>query len=77
MDPNLKNDIECQWYKLDRLYYNTASLFGTRDAWGILYEDMMNVYRLTDDFDDGLSPEFVVRCWWASLLPEDRDKMFI
>lgn len=77
MDPRLKSDIECQWHRLDEIYFNTVLLFGTQPAWDIIYEDMINVYKLEDDFGDGLSTEFIVRCWWASLTPEDRDRMFI
>lgn len=50
---------------------------GDNRAWNILYDDFMNVYKFTDDFEDGLSIEFIVRIWWASLTPEDRDKMFV
>jgi hypothetical protein len=78
MDPRLKTDIECQWHRLDEVYTNTVSLFGShRRAWDIIYEDMINVYKFVDDFGDGLSTEFVVRAWWASLTPEDRDRMFV
>ena len=78
MDPILKNDIECQWYKLDRLHENYSMMYGGDDrAWNILYDDFMNVYKFADEFEDGLSIEFIVRIWWASLTPEDRDKMIV
>ena len=78
MDPLLLDEIRCQWYKLDRLHENYSMMYGGDDrAWNILYDDFMNVYKFIDDFEDGLSIEFIVRIWWASLTPEDRDKMFV
>lgn len=63
---------------LDRLHENYSMMYGGDNrAWNILYDDFMNVYKFTDDFEDGLSIEFIVRIWWASLTPEDRDKMFV
>lgn len=78
MDPQLLDDIRCQWYKLERLRENYSMMYGGDDrAWNILYDDFMNVYKFIDDFEDGLSIEFIVCAWWASLTPEDRDKMFV
>lgn len=78
MDPKLRMEIECQWYKLHKIHSNYSMMYGGEDrAWNILYDDFMNVYKFVDDFEDGISPEFIVRVWWASLSPEDRDKMFV
>ncbi len=78
MDPKLRLDIECQWYKLDRLHENYSNLYGgAYRAWSILYDDFMNIYKFADDFEEGISHEFIVRVWWSALTPEDRDKMFV
>lgn len=73
IDENLKNEIVNQWYKYDRWYYNTMSLFGKSNVLCVMYDDMKNVCGAVDDYPEEMSFEQVVQNMWMKLSYEDRD----
>ncbi len=73
----IRDDIVNQWSIFDRYYWNSVSLFGFWDAYGVIYDDIRNVIGLEDDLPEEMPLEIVVHTLWTRLTPEDRTELLL
>lgn len=76
IDENLSQEIRDQTYKFDMWFYNMSSLFGFNDAYYVMYDDLINVLKVKDDFPEEMPLENVVLNMWKKLTPEERVRVY-
>ena len=79
--PQYMDDIRTQMYILDRVYYTYGSIFGFRDAWVYMYDDIcvyMYLFNLgeTKVLEEDSSFEDECRNLWRRLEPHHRHLVF-
>lgn len=72
IDERLKNDIVNQWYLFDKYMYKYIMLFGYSNYEYIIYDDMIHVMNLPDDFPEEMPFTEILQRMWMRLTPEDR-----
>ncbi len=79
--PPFMDDIRTQMYILERVYYTYGSIFGFRDAWVYMYDDIcvyMYLFNLGEPkvLYEGASFENECRDLWRLLDPRHRQLVF-
>lgn len=72
IDERLKNDIVNQWYLFEKYMYQYMMVFGMANYEYIMYDDMINVMNLTDDFPEEMPFTEILERMWMRLTPEER-----
>ena len=75
MNPILKDEIESQWYKFDKYYYNCVQLFGLSNAEYVMYDDMKNVCQIVDDYPEDMPFMTVIENMWKKMTHEQRNSL--
>ena len=75
MNPELLQEIRDQTHKFDKWFCNSSSLFGFTNAYFVMYDDMINVWKVRDDFPEEMPLEYVVVNMWKKLTPEERSEI--
>jgi hypothetical protein len=77
VDGVLANEIKNQWYKFDRWYYDCVALFGSEQAYCVMYDDMRSIVNVEDNYPEEMDYESVVQNMWMSMTPEQRSEILI
>ena len=75
IDTQLSDEIQIQWYKYDKWFYNCMSLFGMNNVYYIMYDDLINIAELHDDFPNEMNIIQVVQEMWKKCSHEQRDEI--
>lgn len=73
IDETLKDEIESQWYKYDKYYYNCVQFFGADMAECVMYDDLKNGYGIVDDYPEDTPFTTVIESMWKQLTHEQRN----
>lgn len=77
IDETLADEIKNQWYLFTKWYYECVELFGTEQAYGVMYDDMRCIANVADSYPEDMEYETVVENMWRTLTPEQRSEILM